>query len=120
MLLHGGLHHQVISRRQRFNVHEIIRQGRVFAEQPPIESPGIVRNFLRLPRTVGHQHIARIAVGKNRFNARGDVVGKQRNGAGRRDRGQQRIPNTVRFDGRLNLVIEGPDVLAGEVFFRIV
>ncbi len=69
---------------------------------------------------VGLQHMAHIAEGEHRLDAGGDIVGQKRNGAGGRDRVQQRVADAVAADRGAHVLRQAADRLAGEVTRAVV
>ena len=105
--------------RQGLRIDEVIRQRRGFAFQPAEHAIGVIRDLLLAPAAVRHQHVARIAKAEHRLEAGRNIVGKQGDRAGRRDRGQQRVADAVFGDRVAQLGVEARDRLAGQVFVAV-
>ena len=119
MALHRRLHHDVVLGRQGLRVDEIIRQRRVLAAQMAEQAIGVIRDLLLAAGSVGHQHVARVAEAEHRLQPGGNIVGQQRDRAGRRHRGQQRVADAVSGDRVAHVRVERGDGFAVEVFFPV-
>ena len=105
---------------EALRIDEGVGQGRVLAEHPPVQAEGVVGNFFLAALAVGHQDVARVLEGEHGLQARGDVVGEQRDRARRRHRGQQRVADAVLRDGVLDVLIQRLDMLAREIGVLVV
>ena len=119
VFLHRGLHHQMIFGRQRLCIDEGVRQRRVRPLEAAIKTERIIGDFLLAPGAVGHQDMTAVFETEHRLQARRNVVGEQRNRAGRRDRRQQCVADTVFGDSRLHVLIHLADGFAGQVLVPV-
>ena len=86
----------------------------------PVQRIGVVLDLLLPFRAVLFQHLASVVVGEHRLDARGDVPGIERDGTGRRDRGQVGVAQTLQHDRRLHILIELLDVGVREIVLAVV
>ena len=119
IVLHGGLHGDVFGGRERLRIDEIIRQLRLFAEAGVILLHGIVLHALLAARAVGQQNFPRIGIGENRLDARGHIAREKRDGAGRRDGGDERVADAVFGDRLAHILIQRGDGLARQIGVRV-
>ena len=117
--LDGRLHDDVVLGRQGLRVDEVIGQRCGFAPEPAEGAVGVIGDLFLAATAIRHQHVAGVAEAEHRLETGGDVVGEQRNRAGRRDRGQERVADAVFGDRIADIGIEGGDGLAGEVFVAV-
>ncbi len=115
VFLHRRLHHQMVGGRQRLGVDEIIGQRRAFAALTPEQAIGVVGHVLFLAAAVRHQDVARVVEAEHRLEPRRDIVGEDRDRAGRRHGGQERVADAVRGDGVAQILLELNHAFAGEI-----
>ena len=115
MALQGGLHAYMLVRRQRLRGDEMIRKRCLRAELLAIQPYRVILDHFLAPGAVRLQHLAREAVCEHRLDPGRHVVGQQRDGAGRRDRGQQGVAYAVPGNQREHISIELAHALPGEV-----
>ena len=119
VFLHRGLHHQMIAGRQRLGIDEAVGQRRVFALQLVEQAEGVVAHLLLAAAAVGHQDVAAVFEAEHRLQARGDVVGEERDGAGGRDGGEQRVADAVAGDAVPQILLQLADRFAGQKLVAI-
>ena len=119
MFLRLGLHPHMVERGQGLGVGEMLRQGGVGTEF--LAEPGhrVVDHLLLGARAVGHQHLAGVAHREHRLDARRDVAGEQRDGAGGGDRGDQGVADTMFGDALADVPRQGADDLALEILVAV-
>ena len=76
MLLHGGLHDQMVLGCQHLGIDEIVGQGRRLALEPPEQTIGEVGHLLFAACAVGHQHVAGVAKAEYRLDPGRDIIGE--------------------------------------------
>jgi hypothetical protein len=59
----------VIRRGERLRIDESVGERRPFAFETPEQAIGVVADFLRLARAVGHQDVAGVAEAEDRLQA---------------------------------------------------
>ena len=118
-VLHGGLRLQMGLGRQRMRIDEIIRKRCVGAMHPAVQVGGVIHYLVLFVAAVGQQHVAGEFVPEHRLDSGGGIAGQERDRAGRRDRGHQRIPHAMRGDGVPHIRIERGDRLPGEILVLV-
>src|SRR6185312_16808343 len=101
--------------RERLRVDEIVGQWRAFALEAAEQAIGVVGDFFFAPRAVRHQDVAAVFEAEHRLESRRDIVGEDRDRAGRRYRGQQRVADAVRRDRLAHIRLQLGDAFAGEI-----
>ena len=114
IFLHQSLHDDVINGVESLGVDEIIGQRRVLALEAPEQAIGVIADLLFLAFALGKADVAGIGEGVDRLETGGNVIGEQRDGAGRRHRGQKGVADAVACDGVVDVRIERLDALALE------
>ncbi len=109
----------MIVRRQRLGADEVIRQRRVRPEAGAESAQRVIFHRLFDVGAVRLQHLARIRVREHRLDAARHIAGEQGNGAGRRDRGEQRIAHAVPRNAVANRLRQAPDVRPRQILVRV-
>ena len=99
----------MVRRAERLGIDEVVGQLRRVAFEAPEQQAGVVVHRLRPARAVRHQHVARVGIAEHGLDAGGDVARQQRDRAGRRHRGEQRIAHPRDGDRGLHVVVEALD-----------
>jgi hypothetical protein len=87
----------------------------LLALEAPEQAIGVVAHLLLAARAVGLQHGPRIGETEHRLEPGGDVVGEQRDRAGRRDRQHQAVADAVPGDRFPDVLIEPLNGLALQI-----
>jgi hypothetical protein len=110
MALQGGLHLQVRARLQLLRGDEGRRERCCSAKPLPIEGVGVVLHELGARPPVALEHAALVLEIEHRLDAGGDIAGQQRDGASRRDRGDEAVAHAVARDRAAHLLGQGLQV----------
>ena len=105
---------------QVLGIDELVGERRVLAAHAAEQAVGAVGDLLLAAVAVGHHHVALEAEAEHRLQARGDVVGEDRDRAGGRHRGQKRVADAVLADRRAHVLIQPADGLAGQVLLGVI
>ena len=95
------------------------RAGRVGAEALAEQGVGVVLHRLLTRRAVALQNAPLVAEVEHRLDAARDVAGQQRDGAGRRDGGEQTVADAVRGDRGTHLLGQAPHVGRRQKLLRV-
>ena len=120
-----ALYLDMFNRRNHVSGYEIVRQLTVVqfigAEKFAVHAIGVIGYFhFRNIVFMAVADLAGVPEREYRFQAAGDIAGKQTDRAGRRDRGQMRVAQTVFADGLLQIPGQIFNKLAFRVFSGIV
>ena len=119
VFLHRRLHHHMVAGRQPLGIDEGVGQPRILPLQPAVEAQRVIGHRLFLAAAIGHQHGAGVFEAEYRLQPGRHIIGQDGNRAGRRDRGQQGIADTMRGNRFLHIRIQFADGLSGQVFLAI-
>ncbi|MPL67195.1 hypothetical protein SDC9_12885 [bioreactor metagenome] len=116
--LRRRLHPHMVERGEGLGVDEIVGQCRIALQVAP-HLHGIIDDLLLGARAVLLQHLALVGIGEDRLDARADIARIKRDRPGGRDRGQQRVADTMGPDRRAHILVHLQHVAGGEVFLGV-
>ena len=108
----------MVHRGQRLGVDEVVGQFCVSELLAP-GLHGVVDDLLLGARAILLEHLASVGIGKHRLDPRRHVARVERDGAGRRDRGQQRVADAVLGDRVAHILVHLHHVAGGEVLLGV-
>ena len=115
MGLDRRLHVQMLGRREVGGGHESFGQGGIGSVEPAVEADGVVLDRFLAVAAVGLQHLAPVGEREDRLDAARHVAGEQRDGAGRGNRGEERVADARSGDAVANLCGQVADVAGREI-----
>ncbi len=110
MPLQGGLHLEMRAWGDLLGAHEGLRQRRGGPEALAEQREGVVLHGFLPGRAVALQDAPLVTEVEHRLDARGHVAGQQRDGAGRRDRGEEAIADAVRSNRSAHVLGQAPHI----------